>query len=164
MKKIIVVGLGNPILGDDGIGWKVAEQVKQTLPADTAITVACYSLGGISLMEHLLGFGHVILVDAIVSGEYAGSVLTMRLGDMPNYSAYHTTSPHDTSLQNALQLGHSLGADLPEDIRVVGVTILPIHEFSEQLSPPVAAALPQAVEVVLQLLEELSAEKEESLP
>ena len=46
--KTLVVGLGNPILGDDGVGWKVAEEVKKQLSSDSLVDVNCLSLGGIS--------------------------------------------------------------------------------------------------------------------
>ena len=62
--KTLIVGLGNPILGDDGIGWKVAEEMEKHLTEGAPVEVMCLSLGGISLMEHLIGYDHVILVDA----------------------------------------------------------------------------------------------------
>jgi Ni,Fe-hydrogenase maturation factor len=61
-------------------------------------------------MEHLVGYDNAILIDAFRSEEAKGSILVMRLEDMPNYSAFHTTSVHDASLQNALEFGSRLGA------------------------------------------------------
>ena len=152
--KTLVVGLGNPILGDDGVGWKVAEQVKEKLSADSCVDVECLSLGGISLMEHLIGYSRAILVDSFALDEPIGSILILKLDDLPNYSAYHTTSPHDTSLQNAIAMGKALGAKLPDDVMVVGVATKRIHEFGESLSPPVADAVPLAAKFVLELIEE----------
>ena len=43
--KTLIVGLGNPILGDDGVGWRVAEEVKKQLPPDAQVDVICLSLG-----------------------------------------------------------------------------------------------------------------------
>ncbi|MBI3739557.1 MAG: hydrogenase maturation protease, partial [Chloroflexi bacterium] len=132
--KTIILGLGNPILGDDGVGWKVAEEVKKRLTlfhlppfsqkmggvprrgeggSEGEITVDCVSLGGISLMEHLVGYECAVLIDAFALDEPIGSILVLKLEDLPNYSAFHTTSAHDTSLQNALELGKSMGAQLP---------------------------------------------------
>ena len=159
--KTLVVGLGNPILGDDGVGWKVAEEVKQRLLAlfenggqEMKVDVECLSLGGISLMEHLIGYSRAILVDSFALDEPIGSILILKLDDLPNYSAYHTTSPHDTSLQNAIAMGKTLGAKLPDDVMVVGIATKRIHEFSEEFSPPVAEAVPLAAKFVLDLLEE----------
>jgi len=152
--KTLLIGLGNPILGDDGVGWKVAEEVKSKLPADFRVDVECLSLGGISLMEHMIGYPRAILVDSFALDEPIGSILMLKLEDMPNYSAYHTTSAHDTSLQNAVAMGKALGAKLPEEVMVVGIATKRIHEFSMELSPPVAEAVPLAAKFVLELLEE----------
>jgi hydrogenase maturation protease len=152
--KTLVVGLGNPILGDDGVGWKVAEEVKKKFPLDSCVDVDCLSVGGISLMEHLIGYDSAILIDAFALDEPLGSILILKLSDLPNYSAFHTTSTHDTSLQNAIELGRSMGAKLPDDVSVVGIATKHVYDFSETLSPPIAEAVPQAVKFVLDLLGE----------
>ena len=67
--KVLIAGLGNPILGDDGVGWRVAEAVADSLPPDNGrmqeIEVECFALGGLSLMEHLVGYEKVIIIDSI---------------------------------------------------------------------------------------------------
>lgn len=155
--KTIVIGLGNPILGDDGLGWKVAEEVQKRLSltpveAESNVAVEFLSLGGISLMERLVGYERAILVDAVMSEQETGSVIVSRLDDMPDYAAFHTTSAHDMSLQTALKLGKAMGANLPEDVTVVGIAASQIHDFSEELSPAVARAVPQAAEIVVTLV------------
>lgn len=151
--KTIVVGLGNPILGDDGVGWKVAEEVKRRIGTRPDVEVECVSLGGISLMERLIGYDRAILVDAFKSEEESGSILVMNLNDMPNYSALHTTSTHDVSLQNALEMGKNLGAKLPKRVMIVGVTTEQSFEFSNDLTSEVQAAVPIATKATLELLE-----------
>ena len=151
---ILVIGLGNPILGDDGVGWKVAEEVQKQLPPDSSVDVDFLSLGGISLMEHLIGYERAILIDAFTLDEPIGSILVLKLSDLPNYSAFHTTSAHDTSLQNAIELGRYMGAPLPDDIEIVGIATGRIYDFNEDLSPPVAEAVPFAAGVVLDLLKQ----------
>jgi hydrogenase maturation protease len=168
----LVVGLGNPILGDDGVGWRVAEEV-QRLIADgrfawqmangdapsaighqpSAIEVDCFALGGLSLMERMLGYQRVILIDAITTGKQpVGSVSRFPLDALPDLAAGHSSSAHDTSLKTALRLGHSMGAQLPEDVTVVAIEAQSLYDFSEELTPPVAAAVPLAVEAVMSLL------------
>jgi hydrogenase maturation protease len=153
--KTIVIGLGNPMLGDDGVGWKVAEEVKPFLPSDSPVVVDCVSLGGISLMEHMIGYDHAVLVDALAVQGPVGSILILPIEELPNYSAYHTGSVHDASLQNALEFGRRLGAKLPERVVVVGITARQVFEFSEELSEEVGAAVPQAVNAVISILKEL---------
>lgn len=151
MEKTLVVGLGNPILGDDGVGWRVAEAVKVARPS---LNVSCLSLGGLSLMENLIGYQRAILIDSIQTGTgLVGEVYTLDLDDLPDLSAGHTTAVHDTSLQTALSLGRQMGADLPLDIEVVAVETERVYDFSEELTPAVAAAIPKAVTAVLDLLD-----------
>jgi len=156
---VIVVGLGNPILGDDGVGWKVAEEVRRrlveaprTLPQPASVAVECYSLGGLSLMEQLIGYQRAIIVDAFAVDQPAGTVFTLSLDELPNRSGRHTTSAHDTSLQNAMAMGRTMGESLPEEVTIVGIASEHLYEFSEELTPEVAASIPKAAQIVLDLI------------
>lgn len=155
--RTIVVGLGNPILGDDGVGWRVAQELQTldgtalSLPAD----VECLALGGLSLMESLIGYERAIIIDALYSCEGSpGRVFYFALTELPDPSAGHTTAAHDTSLQTALRVGRAMGAALPDDIMVVAIEAERVYDFCEELSPQVAAAVPLAVQQVLLLLDE----------
>ncbi len=157
--KTIVIGLGNPILGDDAIGWRVVEaaqarlaEMGSSLPMAQSIEVDYQALGGISLMERLIGYDRAIVVDALQTGAPIGTVSYMPIEALPNLSAGHTTAVHDTSLQDALTLGRSMGAELPKDVTIVGIEAERVYEFSETLSPQLAAAIPMAVKTILSLL------------
>jgi len=160
--KTLVIGLGNPILGDDGVGWKVADKIQQELDDPQSllhdlqsIEVDYAALGGLSLMERLSGYQRVILVDSIFTGKKPiGSVRTFPLSLMPDLTSGHSASAHDTSLPTALNVGRSMNLPLPSDdqVLVVAIEAKNVYDFSEELSPTVAAAVPQAVEVVLELL------------
>jgi hydrogenase maturation protease len=152
--KTIVIGLGNPILGDDGIGWRVVEMLVPHLPAGSAAPVVeCLALGGLSLMERLIGYERAIIVDAILTHQHPiGAVTTFPLQDLPNRAIGHLSSAHDTTLQNALEVGRSYGASLPQLIDIVAIEAGNVYDFSESLSAPVAAAAPLAVDRVLTLL------------
>jgi hydrogenase maturation protease len=161
--KILVIGLGNPILGDDGVGWVVAEQVRSALlnhPTalvhPETVEVDCASLGGLSLMERLTSSERVILIDSIFTGQKpVGTLSRFTLEDLPDLNAGHSASAHDTSLRNALNVGRSMQIDLPGDGNVIIVAIEAenAYDFSQELSPTVAEAVPQAVRTVLDLLD-----------
>jgi hydrogenase maturation protease len=139
----LVVGLGNPILGDDGVGWRVAEALDARLD-DPDIEVRCLSLGGLALMEHLAGYRRALVIDAMVAGAEPGSVNLLSTGTLADRASHHTASVHDMSLTAALELGTRLGLDLPEEIAIVGIEAAPEFEFGETLSDPVARAIPEA--------------------
>jgi hydrogenase maturation protease len=154
--KTLVIGLGNPILGDDGVGWRVAEEIARKTANHPDVEVDCVSLGGLSLMERLTGSERVILVDTIFTKEKPiGTVRMFRLTELQDLSSGHTTAVHDTSLRNALNVGRSMDIPLPcdENIHIVSIESENVYDFSEILSPSVEAAIPQAVKAVLQLIE-----------
>jgi hydrogenase maturation protease len=153
--KTLIVGLGNPILGDDGVGWRVAEEVEKRLANRPEVQVDCFSLGGLSLMERLTGYEHVVLIDSIFTGSKpVGTVGLFPLTELADQTSGHTASTHDTSLRNALKVGRSMEIPLPDDenVMVVAIEAEAVFDFSEEFSPPVEAAVPIAADAVLKLL------------
>ena len=159
----IVIGLGNPVLGDDGVGWRVADEVERRLAAGPSggrcseIDIERLGVGGLRLMECLTGYETAILVDAAeFPGRPVGEVQTCPFEDLADHAAGHLDSAHDASLRTALTLGRRLGADLPDAIHAVTVQARGTDEFGEELSPEVAAAVTKAAEAVLAIIEATS--------
>ena len=162
--KILVIGLGNPILGDDGVGWKVAEAVSEFLNSKPGhllksdgnnIEVDFASLGGLSLMERMIGYERVILIDSMeTNGGVVGSVKTFPLAALENPRLGHSASTHDTSLLTALQTAQAMGMEVPARVYVVAIEAKNVYDFSERLTPEVGRAVPIATQKVLQMLRE----------
>jgi hydrogenase maturation protease len=160
----IVIGLGNPILGDDGIGWCVAREVQARLesthsqgddPERTPIEFEYLSLGGLSLMERMIGYDKALLIDAISTGHHPiGEVFNIRLEDLTMNYPGHLASAHDTSLQAALEMGRAMDAQLPEKIMIIAIECNITYDFSEELTPPIEAAIPKAAEIAIHILHE----------
>jgi hydrogenase maturation protease len=105
-------------------------------------------------MERLVGYDRAIVIDAINVGQGpSGGVYCFPLEALPNPSAGHLGSAHETNLWTALQLGRAMGAHLPDQVMIVAVESSYVYEFTETLTPPVAAAVPEAVRRVLALLQ-----------
>jgi len=153
--KTIVVGLGNPILGDDGVGWVVVEEVSKLEHClSNTVVVECLGVGGLNLMEHLVGFNRAILVDALQTTLHpVGTVIHLQLEDLPEQVAGHLSSAHDVNLKIGLQLGREMGAQLPGEIIIVGIVVNCVTDFSKDLSPQVKAAVPQAVKLICDCLQ-----------
>lgn len=159
MKNILLIGLGNPILGDDGIGWRVVEWVEPRL-GDLSQSVECeyLSLGGLRLMERLIGFEHVVIVDAIYGQkEIPGTITCMPLDQFPDLVAGHTTSVHDTSLQTAIHAGRLSGATLPEiqNVQIIGIESEKIFEFTEEITSRVKDAIPDAGRLTIETIKNI---------
>ncbi len=151
--KTLVIGLGNPVLRDDGAGIYAARLVSAALPSNSSVEVIEASVGGIALMENMVGYESVILIDSLWADEsQAGQVLTFDAGYLPQ--TLNTASTHDADLPTALAVGRLLGASLPRDeyIQIVAITAHDVLDFGEMPSARVAAAIPEAAARVLALL------------
>jgi hydrogenase maturation protease len=148
------------VLGDDGVGWRVADEVEALVGAARLagrpmpeIDIERLGVGGLRLMECLTGYEAAILVDAAEFPDRPiGEVRSCCFDDLADFAAGHLDSAHDTSLRTALALGRRLGATLPTSIQAVTIQAHRTDEFSEELSPEVSAAVPAAAEVVVELL------------
>jgi hydrogenase maturation protease len=149
--KILVLGLGNPILTDDGVGVLIAEEVRSKLPEDTPVEVTEVSVGGLTLMEKMIGYERVILVDSLLSLDgYPGKVHKMTLDDLKSISpTQHSASPHDANLITALETGRKMGLPLPDDITIFAIEVENVMDFNDQPTPAVAAVIPRVTESVL---------------
>lgn len=151
--KTLVLGLGNPILTDDGVGIQIVREVAACCHRGN-VAFAETSLGGLRLLDILSGFDRVIMVDAIQTpGGEPGDLYRLTPYDLPR--SRHSGSTHDLSLTEALALGRSLGKPLPADeaIVIVGVEVQDALSFGERCTPMVSAAIPSAVDLVLTELE-----------
>lgn len=152
--KTLIIGLGNPILGDDGVGWKVAKELTTLIDPDTPVEIDCASLGGLSLMERMLGYQRVIVIDSMETGQSPeGCVKVFPLSALDNPYAGHSASAHDASLMTALQAAQSIGAEIPTRVDVVAIEAKNVYDFSDDLSPEIEKAVPLAAEEVLKLLD-----------
>ena len=152
--KTLVIGLGNPILTDDGVGVKVAYEIDKELGDEMReyVDVTEVSAGGIRLMEAMVGYDRVILIDAILqqNGNQPGKISRMTLDDLRKISpTQHSASAHDTTLVNALEAGRVLGLSLPEDIIIFAIEVENVMDFSEVPTPDVALAIPKVKDAVL---------------
>ncbi len=154
MKQTLVLGLGNPILTDDAVGIRVAEAVAAALGPErlgNMVTVDTAGLGGLALMEQLLGYERAILIDALAIGNQTpGRLLRLSLADLAGLRpTAHSLSPHDTSLGVALELGRQMGLPLPDEITIYAITVSQVLDFGAEPTPAVAAVIPAATAAVL---------------
>jgi hydrogenase maturation protease len=149
--KTLVLGMGNPIITDDGVGIQVAHEVANQLN-DPQVTVAETSAAGLSLLDSIVGYDRVIIIDAIQTekGE-AGQIYRMSTADFS--LTKHFSSPHQINLVTALELGKMLNLAMPEEITVFAVEAKDITSFSEKCTPEVERAIPEVVKMVLQELD-----------
>jgi hydrogenase maturation protease len=147
--KTLVLGLGNPILTDDGVGIYVVRALAGRLDRPD-VEVAEASLGGLRLLDTVVGYNRLILVDAIQAGGQAGQVY--RLGPNDLRSSLHSASSHDLGLPAAMELGRRLGMVLPEDeaITILAVEVEDVITFGETCTPHVQAVISRVAQMILE--------------
>lgn len=145
--KTLILGLGNPLLRDDSVGLRVAQEVGALFAHEPDIEVGEDYWGGLRLMERMIGFDRAIIVDAICTGAEPGSIHLLTPKDVPTQ---RSASAHDVNLPTALEIGRCAGAKLPElgQILLVGIEAADVQTFDETLTPQVEESIPRAIEAV----------------
>jgi hydrogenase maturation protease len=112
------------------------------------------SVGGLRLMEMMVDYNWVILVDAIQTpGGQPGTIWRLTLDDIASaVPTQHSASAHDMNLPTAMELGRQLGLDLPKRIEIFAIEAEDVVTFGETCTPDVVAAIPVVTELVLQTL------------
>ncbi|NLL19148.1 MAG: hydrogenase maturation protease [Clostridia bacterium] len=151
-QKTIVIGLGNPILADDGVGIVTVERIAQQVEHPLVDFQWC-SLAGFELLDLLVGYDKAIIVDSIKTGKYpVGQVMELEADSL--MSTVRLASVHDINLATALELGRMLALPVPAEITIYVVEVADNTTFREGCCREVAAAVPLLEKAVINLLTE----------
>ncbi|SMB98886.1 hydrogenase maturation protease [Thermanaeromonas toyohensis ToBE] len=151
MALVKIIGCGNPLAGDDGVGLKVIEELKRWgLPPGVRLISA--GLPGLTILDLMRGADQVIIVDAVEAGQKPGTVIHCKETDLARVT-FRSLSLHNIGIAEALSLGRLVEPEaFPRRLDIVGVQIAEITWGKADLSPLVAAALPLAVHTVYNIL------------
>jgi hydrogenase maturation protease len=141
----LVLGMGNPILSDDGLGLEVARRLRG-VPLPDGVDVGESEVGGLRLLELMRGYEKVVIVDALKSDREPGDIV--RVDGRSFCGGHRYAAAHSIHLGTCLDLGRELGFPMPDEVVVYAVEAADVETFSEELSPPVAAAAGEVVELV----------------
>ena len=147
--KTLVLGLGNIIMGDEGVGVHVVRALeKHPLPAN--VETFDGGTGGFILLEPLQNAGHIILIDATDDGNPPGTVTRT----IPRFSADYppTLTAHDIGVKDLLDAFYMQGGE--REVVLYAITIDPKQSISMDLSPALAKAAEEAVRRILEELNE----------
>ena len=149
--KALILGLGNPILSDDSVGFRIAQALMGRFDEEEVMVMES-DLSGLSLLDLLLGYDKVIIADSIQTREgKVGQVYRLSPEDFA--ATRHAVSPHDVNLITALELGKTLGLDMPREIVIFAIEVQDVTTFSESCTPRVERAIPKVVEMVAEEVE-----------
>lgn len=150
MKHVLILGLGNPLLGDEGIGARVVEEL-QGLELPDGVTVIEGGTSGLGLIGLMEGYRRVIIVDAADMGQPPGQVVRFTPSEVRFKTTEARLSLHQIGLAEVLALAKALEV-APAELVIVGVQPGRI-EGAAGLSLEAERAIPQVIRIVLDELE-----------
>lgn len=146
MSTIRIIGLGNGLRGDDAVGLMAVRLIRQEVGDRVEVIEA--EMVGIDLIELMKGVHRVMLIDAARSGQAPGTIHRLDASTSPIGGQIFPRSSHALGMVDALELARAMGI-LPATVIVYGVEVANT-EAGQPLSPPVAKALDEVVEQIVQ--------------
>jgi hydrogenase maturation protease len=146
-EKILILGIGNVLLGDEGIGvHTVRALANKTLPEN--VTILDGGTGGFHLMSYLQDYPKIIMIDATIDGKPPGTISVIK----PKYASDFpkSLSAHDIGLKDLIE-SVALIDKLP-DITLITVSIVSLPGMSLELTQEVEATIPHVIDKINRLL------------
>lgn len=148
---ILVLGVGNPLMADEGVGPRIVEFLRSGYAFPDTVEVEDAGTMGFMIIDLLREREHVLILDATQNtGLAAGSILRLTPEEIAPNAVPH--SMHDMRIPDVLQAAALLGAE--PDVICVGVQVGSMAEWVTELTPEVEAAIPMAAAVALDILAE----------
>lgn len=147
--KTLILGVGNPILTDDSVGICVANEIEKLSLPD--IEVIKTSLAGISLLDYIVEYERLIIIDSVkTEKEIPGTLYKLNLEDIgtsstPSYS-------HGVNIRTAIELGSKLGYKIPQIIEIYAIEIEDNTTFGEECTPAVKSKIPGIVDEITKII------------
>ena len=144
--KTVVLGIGNLIMQDEGVGVRVVEALERDHTMPDGVTLIDGGTSAMEMLDELSDLDHLIVVDAINAGKPPGTLLRIEGEDVPVFFRTRL-SPHQIGLPDVMASLEFLGAQ-PKKMVILGVQPQTM-ELGMELTPVVAAQVPALVKQVL---------------
>jgi hydrogenase maturation protease len=148
-KRILILGVGNLLLSDEGVGVHVAqEMMKMAMPPEVQVVEG--GTDGFGLVNVITEAERMILIDAVKGGGQPGSIYRFEIEDCPPYPDIFKTSVHQISILEVINLSSLIGST--PRTTVIGIEPA-CMEMGMELSPAVAAKVPRVIEMIKEEVE-----------
>ncbi len=147
MRKLLFLGLGNPILSDDAVGIRVVDKIKSIMGDSNGIDFVTGSMAGLRILDVIQGYDELVIVDAIEKGGEPGTLYKIPIEDLEG--TLHLTSLHSINLVTAIELGRKMSLKIPKRISIYGIEVKDVVKFSEKMTPEVEESIPKNAEEII---------------
>ena len=142
----LILGVGNPILTDDGIGIKIARKIREGNPNLEVIET---SEAGIALLDLIAGYDRLIIIDSIKTERgKPGKLYKLGLKDLK--PARDSPSSHGIDIATAFELGQRLGYRMPQFVSIYAVEIKDNTTFAEECTQEVKERIPSITKQIIE--------------
>lgn len=149
-KTTLILGLGNAILSDDGIGPRLVNDLSKISGMIEADFITSGS-GGLEIMELINGYKKVIIIDCIhTSSGKPVDVYLLKTSDFKKTS--NLSGIHDVNFLTSLELGKVLGYNMPDEINIIAVEVIEDMEFGERFTSMLEDKYPEILKKVSKLV------------
>lgn len=153
MKSILILGVGNILLGDEGVGIRVVEKIKNEYHLPDNVEVMDGGTLGLKLIPYLEGREALFIIDAIDRGGRPGEIFRIEAEEIDDVYNSHKLSTHQIGLREVLALSR-LQRILPKRVCLFGIQPQSV-EVGLELSDPVSSRLDELIEMLLAEVEAL---------
>ena len=147
MKKVLFLGLGNPILSDDAVGIRVVEEIESIMGDSEGMDFVAESMAGLRILDVIQGYDELVIVDAVEKGGVPGTLYKMSIEELDG--TLHLTSIHSINLATAIRWGKEMGLVIPGRISIYGVEVENVSEFSEKMTSDVESSVKRNAEEII---------------
>jgi hydrogenase maturation protease len=142
--RTLILGMGNPILSDDGVGLFIARQLEGKIPGVDVITTA---MAGLNILDLVIGYDKLFVIDAVLTdGKSLGNLKKLTEDE----GSLHLFSSHGLNFPELMRLGRELGYKMPDVVAIYGIDIGNEIAFGEGLSPELRRKMTSVVDEILQ--------------
>nr|WP_052218940.1 HyaD/HybD family hydrogenase maturation endopeptidase [Thermincola ferriacetica] len=152
LQKIVVLGVGNILFQDEGVGIHVIQALqKMNLPENVDVIEG--GTAGLELLPLIEDYSHMIVVDAVNAGEKPGTLFRFKPDDVTGFPGNIETSVHQLGLLEVLQMGKLIGK-LPD---TVIIAVQPkSFDWGMELTPELQAKMPQIIDLVFKEIKKIN--------
>jgi len=144
--KSLVVGIGNPNFGDDGIGYRIVEMLEGEFP------VLHFLSPSFEILHHVAGYERVAIVDGVAFGKSPGTVVDFPILPQSRKERFGGGT-HALSIEEIFFVGYETFPEkMPREVRLIGVEVKTMRPFSKEISQPVEKAIPEVLKKVREFL------------
>lgn len=141
----LILGIGNPILTDDGVGIKIAQKVKEENPELEVIET---SEAGITLLDFIVGYDKLVIIDSIKTKEgKPGDLYKLELEDLK--PSKDSLLSHSIGIATAFELGQKLGYRMPKHASIYAVNVKDNTTFGENCTQKIRKRIPLIAEQII---------------